>query len=112
MEILRKIFRMKKSKPYKIQDCQRKIGRLGITASSLEELRQKSAEKLFAGKEEKIRIVLEEDGTEITDETYFETLPAQTAFVVLKKGEFWDGCKYDLLISIDMRSNSFFPMRN
>ena len=35
------------------------------------------------------RIVLESDGTEVDDEDYFHTLPPQTVFVILQKGEEW-----------------------
>lgn len=92
MDILRKIFRMKRQKPYKIQDPERKIGRLGITASSLNDLKKKAADKFSVPTSEMI-VVLEEDGTEVHEERYFETLPEQTAFVILRKGQFWDGCK-------------------
>lgn len=92
MDILRRLFRMEKPKPYKIQDFERKIGRIGVTAFNLKDLRKKAAEKLSLGNDHNLRIVLEEDGTEITDQSFFETLPEQTAFVVLKQGQFWDGC--------------------
>ena len=84
---------MKQQKPYKIQDQERKIGRFGITAANLVDLRRKSAEKLCIPKNEKIVIVLEEDGTEVQDESYFATLPEQTTFVILRHGQCWDGCK-------------------
>lgn len=98
MHILKRIFNVRQSKPYKIQDQERKAGRFGITASSLRDLRLKAAEKLCIAKNETFRIVLEEDGTEVKDESYFETIPEQTTFVILKSGQFWDGCKLGFYI--------------
>jgi len=91
MFILREIFKTKEPKPYKIQDQERKIGRIGIVARNLSDLRKKAVEKLSIAKGEKIRVVLEEDGSEVNDESYFEKLPEQTAFVILRPGQFWDG---------------------
>ena len=83
---------MTKPKPYKIQDAERRIGRVGVAASTLKDLKEKAAAKFGIEPTSKLRIVLEEDGTEIEDEDYFATLPGQTAFVVLKQGQFWNGC--------------------
>ena len=98
MNILKRIFKVKQPKPYKIQDQERKSGRFGITASSLRDLRSKAAEQLCIPKNETFRVVLEEDGTEVKDESYFETIPEQTVFVILKSGQFWDGCKFSFYI--------------
>lgn len=80
---------MPKTKPYKIQDVERKVGRVGITATSLKDLKKKVSLKWKI--DGNLRIVLEEDGTEVEDEEYFATLPEESVFVVLKPGEYWDG---------------------
>eukprot|EP00795_Rhopilema_esculentum_P006929 gene6929-12544_t len=80
---------MRKQKPFKIQDAGTKMGRIGMTASSLKELREKVANKFEIDAD--FRLVLEADGTEIEDESYFSTLPEQTVLVVLRPGQFWDG---------------------
>ena len=82
---------MRKQKPFKIQDAGKKMGRIGRTASSLKELREKVARKFEIDTD--FRLVLEKDGTEIDDESYFSTLPEQTVLVILRPGQFWDGCK-------------------
>eukprot|EP00794_Sanderia_malayensis_P015291 gene15291-16869_t len=89
MEYLWKLLTFGKMKPYKIQDAERKIGRVGVTASSLKDLRKKAARRLNI--DGSFRIVLENDGTDVCDEDYFATLPQQTVFVCLKPEEYWDG---------------------
>ena len=99
MEWFRHIFGVMKKKPFKVQDAERKHcklnGPVGLTASSLQELKKKAASKLnISGK---CRIVLEEDGTEIEDEEYFSTLEPQTVLVVLRPEQHWDGCKFIII---------------
>jgi len=60
-------------------------------ASSLSELRKKGIEKLGLTKECR---VCTEDGTEVDDEEYFQTLTAQTVFVFARPDEEWEGCEY------------------
>ena len=38
---------------------------------------------------ESVRIVLETDGTQVEDGEYFQTLPENTIFIVLRSGEAW-----------------------
>ena len=102
---------MPKTKPYKIQDVERKVGRVGITATSLKDLKKKVSLKWKI--DGNLRIVLEEDGTEVEDEEYFATLPEQSVFVVLKPGEYWDGCKYNhnLIYNLQLREFHFVLYR-
>lgn len=59
----------------------------GIVASSLEEVKSKSAEKF--GKSDTPNIHLDSDGTEIDDEDYFQTLEPNTELVAVFAGEQW-----------------------
>ena len=77
------------AKGYKIQDVNGKK-RVGIVAKSLADLKHKGATKLAVPGD--CRVCLE-DGTEVDDERYFKTLPAQTLFVFVRLDETWHGCK-------------------
>ncbi|KAL9969949.1 hypothetical protein ACROYT_G022237 [Oculina patagonica] len=74
-------------KAYKIQDVNRKK-RTGIVANSFADLKQKGAKKLAISKD--CRVCLE-DGTEVEDEDYFNTLPHQTVLVFVRPDETWEG---------------------
>ena len=39
--------------------------------------------------DKKVYVVLEEDGTEVDEEEYFQTLPANTLLMLLYVGERW-----------------------
>ena len=80
---------MVSAKAYKVQDVNRKK-RVGIVANSLADLKHKGATKLAVPGD--CRVCLE-DGTEVDDESYFKTLPAQTVFVFVRSDETWHGCK-------------------
>lgn len=80
---------MARMKAYKIQDVNRKK-RTGIVADSLADLKRKGMEKLAMTKD--FRVCLE-DGTEVEDDDYFNTLPHQTVFVFVRADETWEGCK-------------------
>lgn len=43
---------------------------------------------------EEVTVLIEDDGTAVTDDKFFKKLPAQTVFVFLKKGETWRGGTY------------------
>ncbi|GFR83688.1 DNAation factor subunit beta [Elysia marginata] len=77
-------------KAYKIQDRKRK-NRFGITASSLKELINKGKTKLQIPKDEAVRLVLEDDGTEVDSDAFLKTVPLHTVFVILREGESWTG---------------------
>lgn len=59
----------------------------GVVASSLDEVKAKSAEKF--GKGDVPNIHLDSDGTEIDDEDYFQTLEPNTELVAVFSGEQW-----------------------
>lgn len=80
---------MARMKAYKIQDVNRKK-RTGIVADSLADLKRKGMEKLAMTKD--FRVCLE-DGTEVEDDDYFNTLPHQTVFMFVRADETWEGCK-------------------
>uniref|UniRef100_T2MHH7 DNAation factor subunit beta n=1 Tax=Hydra vulgaris TaxID=6087 RepID=T2MHH7_HYDVU len=98
MEFIKRMLGMVTSKPFKIQNGSGK-GRVGITASSLKELRDKGKVKLNLKNVSKI--VLENDGTEVRDEKYFRCLPSQTVLVFLVDDEEWDGCLTYLKLASD-----------
>ena len=45
--------------------------------------------KLNYSHDKKVYVVLEEDGTEVDEEEYFQTLPANTLLMLLYVGERW-----------------------
>jgi len=89
MEFIRRMLGMVESKPYKIQDCYGKR-RVGITASSLKDVKEKAKLKLDIDAVDSIFL---EDGTEIEDESYFSTVQPQTLLIILQPDEVWEGCK-------------------
>ena len=59
-------------------------------------LKKNYQQKLFVGKEtvgysddEDVYAVLEEDGTEVDEEEYFQLLPARTRLIVMSSKEIW-----------------------
>ncbi|XP_053675703.1 DNA fragmentation factor subunit beta [Anopheles nili] len=83
------LFPSKASKPsagaplkgYKITDVERSR-KFGVAANSLRMLRTKASEKF---KIAACRVYLAQDGVEVADEEYFQTLPAQVLFVIADK---------------------------
>lgn len=97
------------SRPFRITDAQRKETK-GICAATLDGVVKKSmytpiiyhfiyfkiqlflpflARKHFEIGTDAITIVLEEDGTELVDDEYLQTLDPNTKLMVLKAGETW-----------------------
>ncbi|KAK3104873.1 hypothetical protein FSP39_012136 [Pinctada imbricata] len=74
---------------YKVQDVKREA-RIGVTAKNFQELLVKGCQKLKLDPDE-VTVVIEDDGTEVTDDAFFKKLPAQTVFVFLREGEKWRG---------------------
>ncbi|XP_001958973.3 DNA fragmentation factor subunit alpha [Drosophila ananassae] len=74
-------------KPFKVKDVTRNIKK-AVCASSLEEIRNKVAEK-FEKCDHLPTIHLDSDGTEIDDEEYFRTLDENTELVAVFPGEHW-----------------------
>ena len=75
-------------RPYKVTDRLRQI-RKGIAATSLIELKQKAMEKFGCADDQEVYLVLEEDGTELEDEEYFQTLPDNTRLMLLLHPDIW-----------------------
>ena len=46
---------------------------------------------------EPVRVVLESDGTQVEDGEYFQTLPENTIFIVLRPGEAWAPAGEDIV---------------
>ena len=44
-----------------------------------------------------MRVVLETDGTQVEDGEYFQTLPENTIFIVLRPGEIWAPAGEDIV---------------
>lgn len=74
---------------YKVQDVKREA-RIGITAKNFQELLEKGCNKLNLCQKE-VTVVIEDDGTTVSDDSFFKKLPAQTVFVFLQKGQRWRG---------------------
>ncbi|KAG5864841.1 hypothetical protein JTB14_004471 [Gonioctena quinquepunctata] len=87
-------------KPFKITTSSREIKK-GVVAASLQDLTSKVLEKLSIPEEDKITVVLEDDGTEIDDEEYFGTLDSNTCLMVLTEGQTWFPRAPPLRLNID-----------
>ncbi|XP_054165415.1 uncharacterized protein LOC128962985 [Oppia nitens] len=77
-----------RERPYKIWSSNREI-RKSVVAQSLVELKVRAADKLGYDNVTDLRVVLESDGTEVEDETYFQTAEKDTIFLLLKAEERW-----------------------
>jgi len=77
-------------KPYKVWSCDRQI-RKSVVASSLLELKLRGAEKLGYDTDNvsDLKVVLEADGTEVEEDSYFQTAEKDTIFILLRQGEIW-----------------------
>ncbi|XP_013416677.1 DNA fragmentation factor subunit alpha [Lingula anatina] len=81
---------MKTQRPCKIWNATRSLNlKKGVAASNLDELIEKGKEKLGIPDDSKVKVVLEEDGTEVEDNDYFLCLKDNTTFLLLKPGEKW-----------------------
>lgn len=88
--VFKRIFGKSLSIPFKVQDVNSKK-RVGIVASSYLDLVKKGSQKL--GLTDVVRVVLEEDGSEVDSDAYLSKLPPQTVLVFLLPGDVWEGCK-------------------
>ncbi|CAB4060611.1 DFFA [Lepeophtheirus salmonis] len=61
----------------------------GVMAESLIELIERGKKMLNYPQEKKVYVVLEEDGTEVDEEEYFQTLPENTLLMILHVGDKW-----------------------
>ncbi|XP_075687793.1 lipid transferase CIDEC isoform X2 [Rhinoderma darwinii] len=75
-----------KPRPFRVCNCDRSI-RKGIVADSLEDLINKAQDALLM--EEAVTLVLDEDGTGVDTEDYFQSLDSGAVFMALTKGQTW-----------------------
>ena len=82
-------------RPFKITDRLRQL-RKGIVAKSLKDLIEKSIDKLGYDEKKAVYVVLEDDGTEVDDEEYFQSLPDNTSLMLLHLHDIWspDGAPF------------------
>ncbi|KAM5281786.1 lipid transferase CIDEC isoform 1-T1 [Ctenodactylus gundi] len=76
-----------RARPCRVSTADRRV-RKGLTAHSLKDLFHKVRHTL-ALRDEPLSLVLEEDGTAVETEEYFQALSGNTAFMVLRKGQKW-----------------------
>ncbi|XP_006808308.1 cell death activator CIDE-A [Neolamprologus brichardi] len=69
-----------------------RMRRRSLTASSLDELLEQAA-RVFMMSYQFLTLVLEEDGTVVDSEEFFQSLPNSTLLMVLEKGEMWTESK-------------------
>ena len=79
---------MASRRPYKVMDRTRAV-KMGLMASSLEELTLSSKRKLAYPRDQEVVMVLEEDGTVVNEDDYFQTLEPNTVLMLLHLGERW-----------------------
>ncbi|XP_048212222.1 cell death activator CIDE-3 isoform X3 [Perognathus longimembris pacificus] len=87
------------ARPCRVSTADRKV-RKGVTAHSLEDLLCKVRD-VFKLKGKPFSLVLEEDGTLVETEDYFQALAGDTVFMLLQKGQKWQprsekGTRYQL----------------
>jgi len=75
-------------RPYKVLDRTRSLKK-GVMAATLDELLEKSRTKLGYEMDRQLLAVLEEDGTEVEEDDYFQTLENNTTLMLLYAGERW-----------------------
>ena len=75
-------------RPFKVLDRLRTTKK-GLMAGTLEELIRSGKEKLSYLAEQAVIVVLEEDGTEIDDEEYFQSLADNTLLMLLHHQDLW-----------------------
>ncbi|XP_063042308.1 cell death activator CIDE-B [Engraulis encrasicolus] len=73
-------------RPFKVYSHDRAV-RKGITAATLQELKEKVAEVLMLSS--LLSLVCEEDGTEVDSEEFLTALPDNTVFMGLESGQTW-----------------------
>ncbi|XP_058534976.1 lipid transferase CIDEC [Ochotona princeps] len=76
-----------RARPWRVSTADRSV-RKGVLAHSLEDLRCKVRDALKLA-DRPFSLVLEEDGTMVETEDYFQALAADTVFMVLQKGQRW-----------------------
>ena len=90
-------------RPFKVLDRMR-TSKKGLMAGSLEDLIRSGKEKLSYSPEQEVVVVLEEDGTEVDEEDYFQTLEDNTELILLHTGDRWSP-----FVSQDVTDNGAAP---
>ena len=75
-------------RPFKVLDRLRTMKK-GLMAGTLEELVRSAKEKLSYEADQEVVVVLEEDGTEVDEDDYFQTLESNTELILLHQGDRW-----------------------
>ncbi|XP_059145091.1 DNA fragmentation factor subunit alpha-like [Physella acuta] len=88
------------NKPFKIWSSDRET-RKSITAATLNELISRGCQKLGL-ESSKLKVVLEQDGTEVDEEDYFAFLQPNTVLMFLVDGEKWRPCDKQIVIEQDV----------
>ncbi|XP_055335265.1 DNA fragmentation factor subunit alpha-like [Paramacrobiotus metropolitanus] len=88
MDALERDYNGAMSKPCKIWDFKRTMKK-SCVVSNLDTLKIEGKRKLAIDADQPIRVVLEEDGTEIDEEDYFQLVPDHSTFIFLKDQEIW-----------------------
>lgn len=83
---------MQSARPFRVSNHDRS-SRRGVMASTLKELINKTLEALVITTG-LVTLVLEEDGTVVDTEEFFQTLGDNTHFMILEKGQKWTPGKY------------------
>ncbi|XP_024135992.2 cell death activator CIDE-A [Oryzias melastigma] len=86
--ISRRILPSPQPRCYKVCTFSR-MRRRGLLASSLDELLEQAAKVFVFSNCNFLILVLEEDGTVVDSEEFFQSLPCRTPLMVLDKGELW-----------------------
>ncbi|XP_067658688.1 DNA fragmentation factor subunit alpha-like [Haliotis asinina] len=76
------------SRPFKVWSGDR-ANKKSVTAATLQELVYKGRQKLGLADSESVRVVLEEDGTEVDEEDYFTFLSNNATLLMLRTSEKW-----------------------
>ncbi|XP_066998789.1 DNA fragmentation factor subunit alpha isoform X2 [Anabrus simplex] len=77
-----------KGLPFKVVDLARET-RKGVVASSLHEFIIRARGKLHIPESIPVKVVLEQDGTEVDDDEYFSTVEKNTTLMLLVNDEKW-----------------------
>ncbi|XP_077101536.1 lipid transferase CIDEA [Siphateles boraxobius] len=82
------------ARPYRVCSQSRRR-RTGFTSTSLADLSEQVASS-FLMTCQLLTLVLEDDGTVVDSEAFFQSLPTNTLFMVLEKGDVWTPSKLPL----------------
>ena len=87
-------------KPIKVTNAGRTFKK-GIVVDNYKQFVEEKVPELFNCESDQIRIVLDEDGTEIDDDDYFQTLQPNTILMILQNDQKWSHFSTPVTISFD-----------